>query len=211
MNDILQLLRRPYILVVIGLIVFADAWGVVHAFRAHGAKDGIIALAVPPYGLYRAVESVVHKNTLTDADIARMSQTADGRQELAEGMRLRTDVWETLLALIEEQKTHAVSTTLEEGGRAYDVTATVEETGPVTLTIQGKGSTDLSIDIIDEDRDQEPESLRTTKKVNGKPEVHLSALKSYSSSDSSQFLLAWVLAWGTIAEELRSTPITVTQ
>ncbi|NOS67685.1 MAG: hypothetical protein HOO67_04960 [Candidatus Peribacteraceae bacterium] len=204
-------LRRPYILVLLVLLLGLDAWGAVHAFRSHGNTDGIIAVAVPPYGLYRGVESAVHKKQLTDADIQRLSQSDEGRLELAQGMHLQPDVWETLLALIAEQKTHAISTVMEEAGMEYDITAAVEETGPVTLTIRGKEATELSIDMIDEDRDQEPESLRITKQVSGKPDIHLTALSDYDAGDSSQFLLAWALAWGTIADELKGRTFTISQ
>lgn len=212
MTSLLSFIRRPYVIVAIVLLVLADAAGVVHAFRAHGTRDGVIALVLPPYGLYRAVESVIHRSPLTEEDIARMEQTADGRRELFEAFHLRPEIWEVLLDLIGEQKNHAYTTTMDQMGITYDVTATAPPDGPVSITVTTPGNTDLIITMSDENRDQEPEMLKIIKKVDGKTETHDTPIADYSDDDGSQFLLAWSLAWGTIVEELKSIPtITVSQ
>ena len=47
------------ILLLVTLTV-ADAVGVVHAYKKHGTLDAIIALSVPPWGIWRGVESLWH-------------------------------------------------------------------------------------------------------------------------------------------------------
>ncbi len=197
----LSRLRNPYVLIVLFLLLLADIGGIVHAFRAHGTRDGIIALILPPYGLYRGVESISHR-TLTETEVAELSQSDDGRRELVQGLQIKPDVWEALLAFIAEHRTHELKTTMEEtGGTVYDITATVPPDGPITLTIQSRSNADLTISMTDADRDQRPEMLRIVKQVNGQPEVHDTPIDKYTSADASQFLFAWSLAWGTIAEE----------
>jgi hypothetical protein len=210
--DVIAFLRRPYVLAAIALIVLADAAGVFHAYKSHGAKDGSIALIAPPYGLYRSVEWVMHKRQLTEEEIVQLSQSPDGRLELAANMMLKQKVWELLTALIAEQKTKSYSTIMEEGGVSYDITAVSSATGSIQLSIRGRDTTGLSVEMIDEDRDQEPETLLITREEAGKkPEVHTTPLARYGIEESSQFLLAWSLAWGTIAEELKPTAVTIEQ
>ena len=207
----LPLLRRPYVLVLIILIILADIGGVVHAFRKHGNTDGTIALVLPPYGLYRAVESVMHQDALTDTDLELLSQTPEGRTSLIGRLRLKPEVWEALLGFISNDMNQEFRTSMHETGVPFDIIATVPAVGPVELTIQGRDTPDLTIIMVDANRDQEPESLRIIKRVDGKDEVHETPLVKFSTDDSSQFLFAWSLAWGTIAEELRGSTISVSQ
>ena len=190
--------RRPYIIVLMAIFMMADIGGIAHAFRLHGRRDGIIALVLPPYGLYRAVESLRHPRQL---DTATMVQTSQGRRELSQGLRIKPDVWTVLLNLITIQSDHSLRTTMDEGGAIYDITVTVPPAGLMTLTIQPKNDKNLTISMTDENRDQTPEMLKIVKTVNGKPEIHDTPIEKFSAEDSSQFLLAWALAWGTIAEE----------
>ncbi len=206
MNLAIFLRHRPYVLVVIVLIALADIGGTVHAFRMHGKKDGVIALVLPPYGLYRAVEGILHRAPLTDADMEQLSQTPEGRSALADQLRLKPAVWEALLGYIANDKKQVFTTSMQETGVPFDITANVPAIGPVELTIQGQ-QTDLTIVMVDANRDQEPESLRIIKLVDGKQEIHETPLAKFSTDDSSQFLFAWSLAWGTIAEELRGASL----
>ncbi len=196
-----SLLRRPYVLVLIVLLVAADIGGVVHAFRAHGRNDGIIALVLPPYGLYRAGESLTHHTSLTDADVEALSKTPEGRGSLTAGLKLKPEVWTALIGMVEAQPSHQIKTTMEETGVPYDITADVEPNGPVTLTIQSRSNTDLEIGMIDMDRDQNPDTMKIVRQVNKKPEVHVTPLSKFSPDDATEFVLAWSLAWGTIADE----------
>lgn len=199
-----SLLRRPYVVLIALLLLAADVGGIVHAFRRHGTRDGVIALALPPYGLYRAGEALGHPRVIGREEAVELAQSDDGRRTLATHFRLKPKVWGGLLDLVMRQKNHQLQTVLDEGGMLYDATATVPPEGPVELTITTQGKTDLTITVIDADRDQKPDALRVVKQVNGKPETHEAALDTYTSDEASQFLLAWALTWGTIAEEQKA-------
>lgn len=199
-----SLLHHPYVLVVLLVLAVVDIGGIIHASREHGPRATAIAIILPPYGLYRAVESLGHARTLTDEDVAKLMQSDAGRRSLAGEIQLKPEVWEALINLVTVQKNHEIRTTMVEGGVPYDVTANVPAEQPVTLTIQAQSTPELVITMIDEDRDQTPDTLRIVKQVDGKPEVHVTPLKKYSDDDASQFLLAWSLAWGTIAEEQKA-------
>lgn len=199
-----SLLRRPYVVLIALLLLAADVGGIVHAFRRHGSRDGVIALALPPYGLYRAGEATGHPRIIGREEAVTLAQSDDGRRTLAAHFRLKPKVWEGLLDLVMRQKNHQLQTVLDEGGMLYDATATVPPEGPVELTITTQGKTNLTITVIDADRDQKPDTLRVVKQVNGKPETREAALDTYTSDESSQFLLAWALTWGTIAEEQKA-------
>ncbi len=194
----MKFLTRSYAAVLVVLLVLADAGGVVHAFRMHSQKDGILALVLPPVGLYRSVESLMHRRPVSDAELVK---TAEGRMELRRELRIKEEVWTALLNLIATKKDHMYATTMEEGGGVFDVTVTVPPAGPITLTVQPQTDKNLTISMTDENRDQTPEMLKITKTVDGKPEVHDTPIDKFTSEDSSQFLLAWSLAWGTVAEE----------
>ncbi len=209
MNSLLSFLRRPYVLVLIALIALADVSGIIHSFRMHGTKDGVIALALPPYGLYRAAEGVMHQSPFTDADVEKLAQTEEGRDALRQALHLKPEVWGALLGFIGNDKNHEFRTSMEETGVPFDITAGVPASGPVTLTVQPRQTPDLTIIMTDEDRNQEPETLTITNMVNGTSEVHDTPIAKYNSDDASQFLFAWSLAWGTIAEELKAQAVSV--
>lgn len=194
----MKILTKSSAAVLIILLVLADAGGVVHAFRMHSRKDGILALILPPVGLYRSVESLMHRRPVSDAELVK---TAEGRMALRRGFQIKADVWTALLNLIAAQKVHQFRTTMEEDGSVFDITVTVPATGPITLTVQPQNDKSLTISMTDDDRNQTPEMLKITKIVNGKTEVHNTAIDKFSSEDSSQFLLAWSLAWGAVAED----------
>jgi hypothetical protein len=144
---------------------------------------------------------------LSDEEIGQLAESDEGRRQLAEGYTLRPEVWDALTALIAEQKTHELKTTMEESGVTYNVTMHVEKTGPAILNIQSQIDKTLNIAMIDTDRDQKPETLKITKTVNGKPETHETPIAQFASGDASQFLLAWSLAWGSLAEQERSAVV----
>ena len=147
----------------------------------------------------------MHRKTLTDADIDVLVQTDAGRRTVAEGFHLIPVVWSTLLDLIMVQKTHSINATVTQQGVTYAVMATVPSSdGPVSLSVQSELQKEMTITMIDVDRDQQPDMLHIVKMVKGKPEVHDTPLERFSSDDASQFLLAWSLAWGTIAQEQRA-------
>ncbi len=200
----LPTLRSPYLLVLLLLLVFADIGGVVHAFRRHGRGDGAIAIVLPPYGLYRAVEALQHPQNLSPEEMAK---TDYGRRELAKGLHLKPEVWDGLLRLVNVQKNQTIRSTMEDSGITFDIAVTVPATGAISLTIQPQTDTKLTIGMTDENRDQTPEMLQITKVVDGKPEVHNTEIAKYASEDASQFLLAWTLAWGTIAEEQKAAVV----
>ncbi|MBI2636297.1 hypothetical protein HYW84_03150 [Candidatus Peregrinibacteria bacterium] len=205
MNVLMWCLRRPYILALAVLIVLSDAVGVVHSYRMHGKKDMMIAVALPPYGVYRAAEAVTHRKPLTDDDIERLSHTRDGRDMLTRQLRLSPAVWNALLGLIGNDLKHEFRTTMKEADVPFTITANVPDSGPVGLMVQGGGDPDFKIVMSDADRDQRPEKLTITKMMEGKPEVRETTIEEYNPDDASQFLFAWALAWGTIAEELKGT------
>jgi hypothetical protein len=186
------------------LLLLADIGGIVHSFRMHGVRDGIVAIVLPPLALYRSVESLGHRSMLTEADVKTMVESDSGRREIAAGLVLKPEVWSGLLALVSVQESHMISSTMQELGTVFSVTVSTGKTGPVTLSIRGENEKDLLISMVDDNRDQTPEVLRIVRTVNGKPEEHVTPLEQFSSDESSQFLLAWRLAWGTIAEEQKA-------
>ncbi len=200
--------RNKYVLVVLCLLLVADIGGIVHAFESHGTRNGVIAIVFPPYGLYSIVESVSHPKKM---DVATLAKTDEGRREISKGFTIKPNVWVALLEQIAAQKTQSVSTTINEQGIPYDVTATVQATGPVTLTIQPPDNKNITIAMIDENRDQVPEMLKIVKMVDGKAEVHNTPIDKYSSEDASEFLLAWTLSWATIAQEQQAAAQQVSQ
>lgn len=165
------------------------------------AAVSVLALA---FGIYYYASSTPRE--WSPDELAEMAQTEDGRREIADSLRIRPEVWSALVELVNAQPTHQLKATMEESGITYDVTAMVagKDTGPVELLIQSRNDADLKITMIDADRDQSPEMLTITKTANGKVETHETPIEKYSSEDASQFLLAWALAWGTIAEEHRA-------
>lgn len=202
-NVLLWFLRRPYFLALTALIVLSDAAGVVHSYRMHGKKDMMIAIAFPPYGVYRAVEAAVHRKPLTDDDVERLSHTRDGRDMLTGKLRLSPAVWNALLGLIGNDLKHEFRTTMNEADVPFTITANVPDSGPVGLMVQGGGDPNFKIVMSDADRDQRPEKLTITKMMEGKPETRETTIEEYNPDDASQFFFAWALAWGTIAEELK--------
>lgn len=191
--------RNPYVVVVALVLLLGDAVGIVHSFRAHDAMDGAIALLVPPYGVYRAVESVAHPKGI---DAGVLSQTDEGRRQLTQGLQIKEKVWVALLELVTAQQNSSISTVMHENnGAAYDITVTAPATGALSLLIQPQNDKNMSITMTDANRDQTPETIKITKQVNGSAEVHETPIDKFPSDDASQFLLAWSLAWGTVAEQ----------
>ncbi|MSR86972.1 hypothetical protein EXS70_02255 [Candidatus Peribacteria bacterium] len=198
-----RFLSNPYALVVLFLLVVADISGIAHGFRVHGSRDGTIAIVLPPYGIYRAVESLAHPGEI---DPVVLAESETGRRTLTAGLEIKPEVWTALLNLIAAQPNHSLTARMEEeGGVNYNITVTVPTTGPILLTVKPEQSIDkLVIEMSDSNRDQTPERIKVTKMVNGKEEVHDTPIEKFSTDDSSQFLLAWSLAWGTIAEEQKA-------
>jgi hypothetical protein len=194
-------LRSPAAILLIVIIAAADIFGVIHAFRVHGTMDGTIATVLPPYGLYRAGEAF-RKHAPRDA--AQVAETAAGRNELAETFALRPEVWNQLLVEIGRQRGAKYSTTMNEAGLTFDIVGAVNTEGAV-LSIRGRSAGDASIDMIDADKDQHPETIRVAQMgANGKATATQSvAIESIGDEDRSQFLLGWTLAWGQIAGEFK--------
>ncbi len=197
-------LRNPHVLIPLLLLVLADVGGIVHALRAHGRKDGAIAIVLPPYALYRSIESVRHPEVL---DPAAMAKTDAGRRKLRKELQIKPDIWDALIRLVNVQKQNTMHSTMQDSGALFDIAVTVPQTGPISLTIQPRSDPNLTIVMTDADADQTPEILQITKVVNGKPDIYNTEITKYASEDASQFLLAWSLAWGTIAEELKAKVI----
>ncbi len=194
--------RHPYAIVLLILLLLSDIGGVLHAFRMHGARDGVIALVLPPYGLYRGVEALTHKTMLTEADAVQLTETDDGRRSLSHTLTLTNTAWKALLKFIESQPGHMLKSTMKEGGTTYNVTLDVQpKNGPVTITIETQTNAALTIAMIDTTRSQQPDIIRTTKHIKNLDDVHTTPLAKFSSEDGSQFLLAWSLALGTIVQE----------
>lgn len=211
MNLLSSIFRPSYVIAIVLLMLTADGWGVSHAFRMHGKNDGVVALVLPPYGLYRAAEATTHRKPLTDDDMERLSLTENGRDVLTRQLRLEPQVWDALLGLIGNDLKHEFRTTMKETGAPFEITANVPDAGPVELVIQGGDNPDLKIVMSDADRDQQPETLTITKMTQGKQEVRETPIAKYNSDDSSQFFFAWALAWGTIAEELKGTVFAISK
>lgn len=193
--------RNKYVLVVLCLLLVADIGGILHIFRTLGTRNGIIAIVFPPYGIYNVVGLVTQPRKV---DVEALAKTDEGRRELTKEFTIKPNVWVALLEQIAAQDTHSVTTTISEQGIPYDVTASVQATGPVTLTIQPPDNKNITITMIDENRDQVPEMLKIVKMVDGKAEVHNTPIDKYSSDDASEFLLAWTLSWATIAQEQKA-------
>ncbi len=196
--------RRPYASILLAILLAADAGGVVHAFRRHGWRDGTIALVFPPYGVYRGTEALMHRADLTENEAVALSGSDSGRRGLSADLQLTKTAWTSLLALIESQPQHEMRSSMQESSTVYDIVATAEPGGPATLTIRNTADKNLTIALLDPKRTQTPETVVITKKVKGADEIHTTPLAKFSSDDASQFLLAWSLAWGTLAQEHQS-------
>ena len=191
-------LPAPALGLMIAAAVILEIAGLSHAFRVHGRKDGTIALVLPPYAFYRAVESLGH-TTLQDPSI--MAESDDGRRELSAEVTLPEAEWQRIIAELEERKTHSRSFVMREAGTAYSATAEVVPGGAAVLTSKGPKKDDAEMKMTDEDRDQTPETLTITKTVDGKREPVTFPLAAFQNGEESQFLLAWSIAWAQLARE----------
>ena len=126
---------------------------------------------------------------------------------MIDALKLKSDVWDALLLQVTAQEHNQIRTKMQETGVPYDIIAIVPPTGPVTLTVQSRNDPNLTISMIDTNRDQALDALRIVKKVNGKSAEHMTPIENFSTDDASQFLLAWSLAWGTIAEEQKAAAL----